>query len=298
MKNELKTTVGLIHERMKEFEIDLSNVLGAVRKDIQNDDIIVLNPKTNTWHELWSNKAVPVSVTSANYPIVFIQNLLFSPTVKILKTERENHVVYSHGEDVISPGIGNCKLIEVTLLVDDKTAKEMWVKGIEKIDEVLHEVWPTVYYTSPRNCAILEKSTNDLIFEYTRGFEHGTVVEIPAPGLQTKTIKNLDDLPIDLIKGLTIRDSFGWGWIEVDDEMNVVRFGIGEYGSLLNDTAELDQEVGYIPGAPIKNDEGKTIYGCEWRIGIPRTSFPLHSPECSEKLKLTIYLGGTVEHQF
>lgn len=181
MKNELKTTVGLIHERMKEFGIDLSNVLGAVRKDIQNDDIIVFNPTANTWHELWTGKAVPVSVTSTDYPIIFIQNLLFSPIVKIMKTERENHVVFCHGDDALSPSVGNCKLIEIKLFVNDETAKEMLVKGIEKMDEVLFGTWPTIFYTT-KNCGdVLNIPTNDLVFEYIRGFEHGTVAEIPKP---------------------------------------------------------------------------------------------------------------------
>lgn len=217
-------------------------------------------------------------IDGLTYRLVLPENTFISSDIglKIIEGKTRLSVV---GYRYLTPG-DYVTALELTLFLNYRDDAEEILKKLKKQHHMCNSVLRTMFV----NISIPDKNL---------AFEQHTMAR-----RQIEAKQDLDNLPLYLAKDIKLRDSQGWGWIEVAQDNSIVAFGIGEYGNDLSDKAELDQTTGYIPGALIKEFDGRRVYGCHWSVGVPRASYPLHSPECSEKLRLSVHIGGTVKHQF
>lgn len=171
----IKTTPVKITEMLKEFGIKPCESLGSVRRAVVEEKIIILNPESKKWIELWSGEEVEVgdTIDPQNYPIIFLDTQLFNSTITVNITKEPTFVIFKNGDRVISPVLGDCKLVDVVLYLNEEQEKDSWEWDPATLTNFLLEAWPVTYYLKTRISTVLSKTTDDLGFDFIKQFKRG-----------------------------------------------------------------------------------------------------------------------------
>lgn len=209
-------------------------------------------------------------VDGIRYRLVLSPNDVVTPKIKVRLTNNDTRLEIANVEEGIGGG-GKFRLITYMLFLNinvdmANVLQSLKKQHITKIDGTIEEI---ALHLEVENIEELQHQQHESL------------------RLAISTKQDLNQLKLS--PDPRMKDGNGWGWIAVDNNYEVVGFGVGKYKS----TELYNRNEGYIPGTIISRNPELTIMGCQWSIVHNCRELPEDLPEENvSSWLLSVFIGG------